>query len=73
MTPFPTQGRARAWGGECFAMAKRTAKAGTTPRPAQPLKSALPGGLVARFKWSGGPFKPQAGAARRGRAMGAQL
>ena len=43
MTPFPTQGSARACGGVCFAVVERSAKAGTVSRLAEPLKSALPG------------------------------
>jgi len=59
MTPFPTQGSARAWGGVCFAWAIRAAKDGTVSRLAEPLKSALPGG--------------GSGAARLCRAMGERL
>jgi len=44
MTLLETQGSARTWGGECFALAKNSDKAGTEHRLAATSQGALPGG-----------------------------
>ena len=43
MTPFSTQGSARAWGGVCYAKNITSYTVGTTSRLAETSKSALPG------------------------------
>jgi len=71
MTPFPTQGSARAWGGVCFAVVERFAKAGTVSRLAEPLKSALSSRQRRAGKyWRALGVAGGSGAARQGRAKG---